>query len=42
MITRYKARLVAQGYNQQERIDFDQTYPPVARLESIRMLLYLA
>ena len=27
-----KARLVAQGYNQQEGIDYDETYPPVARL----------
>ncbi|GJR76624.1 copia protein [Tanacetum coccineum] len=34
-----KARLVAQGYNQQEGIDFDETYAPVARLESIRILL---
>ena len=41
-ITRNKARLVAQGYNQQEGIDFDQTYAPVARLESIRMLLSFA
>ena len=41
-ITRNKARLVAQGYNQQEGIDFDQTYAPVARLESIRMLLAYA
>ncbi|KAL8135932.1 hypothetical protein AgCh_010520 [Apium graveolens] len=41
-VTRNKARLVAQGYNQQEGIDFDQTYAPVARLESIRMLLAYA
>ncbi|GJX10165.1 retrovirus-related pol polyprotein from transposon TNT 1-94 [Tanacetum coccineum] len=34
-----KARLVAQGYNQQEGIDYDETYAPVARLESIRILL---
>ena len=27
-----KARLVAQGYNQQEGIDYDETYAPVARL----------
>nr|GEV34604.1 copia protein [Tanacetum cinerariifolium] len=32
-------RLVAQGYNQQEGIDYDETYAPVARLESIRILL---
>ncbi|KAL8115758.1 hypothetical protein AgCh_022311 [Apium graveolens] len=37
-----RSRLVAQGYNQQEGIDFDQTYAPVARLESIRMLLAYA
>ncbi|GJU70291.1 retrovirus-related pol polyprotein from transposon TNT 1-94 [Tanacetum coccineum] len=34
-----KARLDAQGYNQQEGIDYDETYAPVARLESIRILL---
>ncbi|GKA20316.1 retrovirus-related pol polyprotein from transposon TNT 1-94 [Tanacetum coccineum] len=34
-----KARLVAQGYNQQEGIDYDETYTLVARLESIRILL---
>nr|GEV48907.1 retrovirus-related Pol polyprotein from transposon TNT 1-94 [Tanacetum cinerariifolium] len=34
-----KARLVAQGYNQQEGIDFDETYALVARLESIRILI---
>ncbi|GKA86627.1 retrovirus-related pol polyprotein from transposon TNT 1-94, partial [Tanacetum coccineum] len=37
-----KARLVAQGYNQQKGIDFDETYAPVARLESIRILLAYA
>ncbi|GJU45283.1 retrovirus-related pol polyprotein from transposon TNT 1-94 [Tanacetum coccineum] len=39
IVSRNKARLVAQGYNQQERIDFDETYAHVARLESIRILL---
>ncbi|GJU94468.1 retrovirus-related pol polyprotein from transposon TNT 1-94 [Tanacetum coccineum] len=39
IVSRNKARLVAQGYNQQEGIDFDETYAPVARLESIRILL---
>ncbi|GKC23056.1 copia protein [Tanacetum coccineum] len=38
VVSRNKARLVAQGYNQQEGIDFDETYTPVARLESIRIL----
>nr|GEW05454.1 retrotransposon protein [Tanacetum cinerariifolium] len=35
-------RLVAQGYNQQEGIDYDETYASVARLESIRILLAYA
>ncbi|GJX62980.1 retrovirus-related pol polyprotein from transposon TNT 1-94 [Tanacetum coccineum] len=35
-------RLIAQGYNQQEGIDYDETYAPVARLESIRILLAYA
>nr|GEU78321.1 copia protein [Tanacetum cinerariifolium] len=42
VVSRNKARLVAQGYNQQEGIDYDKTYSPVARLESIRILLAYA
>nr|GEW44192.1 copia protein [Tanacetum cinerariifolium] len=42
VVLRNKARLVAQGYNQQEGIDYDETYAPVARLESIRILLAYA
>ncbi|GJX87742.1 retrovirus-related pol polyprotein from transposon TNT 1-94 [Tanacetum coccineum] len=42
LVSRNKSRLVAQGYNQQEGIDFDETYAPVARLESIRILLAYA
>ncbi|GKB05596.1 retrovirus-related pol polyprotein from transposon TNT 1-94 [Tanacetum coccineum] len=42
VVTRKKARLVAQGYNQQEGINYDETYAPVARLESIRILLAYA
>ena len=38
-VVRNKARLVAQGYSQEEGIDYDETYAPVARLEAIRMLL---
>ncbi|GJT82154.1 retrovirus-related pol polyprotein from transposon TNT 1-94 [Tanacetum coccineum] len=38
IVSRNKARLVAQGYNQQEGIDYDETYTLVARLKSIRIL----
>jgi hypothetical protein len=38
-VTRNKARLVAQGYTQIEGLDFDETFAPIARLESIRLLL---
>ncbi|GJY90068.1 retrovirus-related pol polyprotein from transposon TNT 1-94 [Tanacetum coccineum] len=37
-----KERLVAQDYNQQEGIDNDETFAPVARLEEIRIFLTLA
>ncbi|GKE68074.1 copia protein, partial [Tanacetum coccineum] len=37
-----KARLVAQGYNQQEGIDYDETYAPIARLESTRILIAIS
>ena len=39
VIIRNKARLVAQGYSQVEGLDFGETFAPVARLESIRILL---
>nr|GEV42627.1 copia protein [Tanacetum cinerariifolium] len=42
IVSRNKAMLVVQGYNQQEGIDYDETYAPVARLESIRLLLAYA
>jgi len=39
IVTRNKARLVAQGYTQIEGLDFDETFASVARLKSIRLLL---
>jgi hypothetical protein len=42
VVTRNKARLVAKGYSQVECLDFDETYAPVARLESIHILLAYA
>ena len=39
---RNKARLVAQGYSQMEGEDYDEIFAPIARMESIRILLALA
>src|ERR1044072_4471729 len=38
-VVRNKARLVAQGYSQQEGIDYTETFAPIARLEEIRLLI---
>ncbi|GKD70978.1 retrovirus-related pol polyprotein from transposon TNT 1-94 [Tanacetum coccineum] len=42
IVIKNKERLVAQGYNQQEGIDYDETFAPVARLEPIRIFLAFA
>jgi hypothetical protein len=42
VVTKNKARLVGKGYTQVEGLDFGETYAPVARLESIRILLAYA
>ena len=41
-VTRNKARLVAQGYSQVERVNFDETFAHVARLEVIHHLLTIS
>jgi hypothetical protein len=42
VVTRNKARLVAKGYAQVAGLDFEETFAPVVRLESIRILLAYA
>ncbi|GJT07507.1 retrovirus-related pol polyprotein from transposon TNT 1-94 [Tanacetum coccineum] len=42
LVIRNKARLVAVGYCQQEGIDYDETFAPVARIEAIRLFLAYA
>ncbi|GKA39740.1 retrovirus-related pol polyprotein from transposon TNT 1-94 [Tanacetum coccineum] len=39
VVIKNKARLVAQGFSQQDGIDYDETFSPVARLEAIRIFL---
>ena len=41
-IQTFKAKLVAKGFKQRERIDYFDTYAPVAKISSIRVLLALA
>jgi hypothetical protein len=41
-IIKHKARLVARGFLQREGINFDDAFAPVARMESVRLLLTLA
>ncbi|GJV58408.1 retrovirus-related pol polyprotein from transposon TNT 1-94 [Tanacetum coccineum] len=42
IVIKNKARLVAQGFDQQEGIDYDKTFDPVARLEVIKIFLDFA
>jgi hypothetical protein len=42
VVTRNKARFVAKGYSQVEGMDFEETITPVARLESIHIILAYA
>jgi hypothetical protein len=41
VVIKYKARLVAKGYVQQASVDFEEVFAPVARMESIRLVLAL-
>ncbi|GKE11502.1 copia protein [Tanacetum coccineum] len=42
VVVRNKGRLVAQGHRQEEEIDYDEVFAPVARIEAIRIFLAFA
>ncbi|GKA84826.1 retrovirus-related pol polyprotein from transposon TNT 1-94 [Tanacetum coccineum] len=42
IVTKNKARLVAQRYSQEEGIDYDETFAPVARMEAIGIFIDFA
>jgi Reverse transcriptase (RNA-dependent DNA polymerase) len=41
-VVKHKARLIAKGYVQQQGIDFEEVFAPVARIETIRLIIVLA
>jgi hypothetical protein len=41
-IVKHKARLVAKGYVQKQGVDFEEVFAPMARLDTIRLILALA
>nr|CAH66624.1 OSIGBa0115A19.5 [Oryza sativa] len=42
VVVKHKARLVAKGYVQQQGIDFEEVFAPVARMETVRLLIAVA
>lgn len=41
-VDKFKARLVAKGYVQQQGVDYTEVYAPVARMDTVRMIVALA
>lgn len=41
-VVKHKARLVAKGYAQRQGVDYEEVFAPVARLETVRLILALA
>ena len=41
-ITKYKARLVAKGFTQQHGVNFFETFSPVAKIQTVRLIVFLS
>jgi len=41
-VERFKAKIVAKGYSQIEGLDYDETFAPVTRYDSLRLIITLA